>query len=229
MGGVEAVDTGVVRLDRKSPLQHGLEQLVLRFDTELQTGSLDLEGEDAQAAGAGLFGIELAQCAGGRVARVGVRRLARFLTLLIGFRELALGQIDLAAHFHLLGPALAMQAQRQVEHGPQVRRDVLPFDAVTARDAGDEDAVLVREAHGGTVDLYFKRVTRRLDFRHQPGVALLPFLQLRFGERVCQRQHGNEMTVLAECARRLAANTEGRGVRSLEPGVLGFEFLQLAE
>src|SRR5882672_11595913 len=202
---------------------------MLRGDAELQAGGLDLEGEDPQTAGARLFGIELAECAGRRVARVGVGRLARFLALLIGLRELALRQVDLAAHLHLLGPALAAQPQRQVEHGPQVCRDVLPFDAVAARDAGDEDAVLVGEAHRGAVDLHLERVPRRLDLRDQPGVTLLPFLQLRFGERVCQRQHRNEMTVLAECARRLAADAERRGVRSLELGVLRFEVLELAE
>ena len=90
MRGVEIVDPRVVRLDRKSPLQHRLEQLVLRVDAEPQTGSFDLEGEYAQAAGARLFGIQLSQRAGRGVARIGVRRLARFLALFVGLRELAL-------------------------------------------------------------------------------------------------------------------------------------------
>src|SRR6185295_8987335 len=151
-----------------------LQQLVLRVDPELQAGRFDLESEDAQAAGARFFGVELSQRAGRGVARIRVRRLARFLALFIGFRELALGEVDLAADLHLFRPALSLQPQRQVQDRPQVWRHVFTFDAVATRHAGDEHAVLVGEADGGAVDLYLERVARGLDLRDEPGVALLP-------------------------------------------------------
>ena len=80
-----------MRLHREPPLEQRVEQLLLRVDAELLPRGLDLEGENAQTAGARLFGIELSQRAGRGVARIGVRRLACFLALFIGLRELALG------------------------------------------------------------------------------------------------------------------------------------------
>ena len=86
----EVLHPSVMRLDRQPPLQQGLQQLVLGIDAEFLSGRFDLEGEHAQTTGARLFGIELSQRAGRGIARIGVRRLARLLALLIGLRKLAL-------------------------------------------------------------------------------------------------------------------------------------------
>src|SRR5262249_11276123 len=74
-----------------------------------------------------------------------------------------------------------------------------------------------------------ERVAGGFDFGYKAGIALLPLLQLGLGEGVRQREHGDEVAVLAERAGGLAADAQGRGVGSLELGVFGLEVLELAE
>ncbi len=84
---------------------------------------------------------------------------------------------------------------------------------------------MVREAHGGAVDLHFQRVARRLHLRYQARVALLPLLKLGFGEGIRQRQHRHEVAVFAEGGRGLAAHAQGGRVGCAEIGMPGLERL----
>ena len=65
---------------------------------------LDREGEHPEAALPGERGIELAEPAGGGVARIGEERLALRLPLLVDPLEAGVGHVDLAPHLHHLGP-----------------------------------------------------------------------------------------------------------------------------
>src|SRR5438552_3572011 len=117
VGVCEVGDDGVVRFDREPPRGELLEQLVLRRDGQLLAGRFDVEAEDPQAATARDLGVELAQRARGGVARVGEGGLARLLALAVELYEAGLGEIDLAAHLHEPGPALAREPQRHTGKG----------------------------------------------------------------------------------------------------------------
>src|SRR5207249_281264 len=97
-------------------------------------GSLrfDVEAEDPQAPAAGDLGVQLAQRSRGRVARVGERGLARLLALAVELGEARLGEIDLAADLHQLGPALVLEPQRDVDDGAEIGGHVFSDRAVPA-------------------------------------------------------------------------------------------------
>src|SRR5439155_383642 len=128
-----------------------------------------------------------------------------------------------------LGPALAPEPQRNVHHRAEVGGDVFADQAVPARRADDEQPLLVRETHRGAVDLDFEGIARGADLRDEPGVAILPFGELRLVEGVGERQHRHEVAVLLERRRGLRADALRRAVGGAERGMLGLELLQLAE
>src|SRR5437016_5643823 len=144
----------VVGLDGEPPFGKLLQQVVLSRDRELLTRGFDVKAKNLEAATARDLGIELAQRAGRGVAGIGEGRLARALALFVELGEAGLGEVDFTANFHQLGPALAVQPQRHVEHGAQVGGDVLALDAVAAGRPRDEHPVLVRETHRRAVDLH---------------------------------------------------------------------------
>src|SRR5712692_584187 len=220
---------GVVPLDRKAPSHERFQQLVLCRDGELLAGRLDVEAEDSQAAAARDLGIELPQRSRGGIARVGERGLARLLTLAVQLGEAGLGKVDLAAHLHQPGPPLAREPQRHVDHRAQVGGDVFAHQAVAARGADHEHPLFVCEAHRGAVDFHFQRVAGGTDLWDEPGVAILPFGELRLVERVGERQHRHQMAVLLERRRRFRADALRGAVGSAELGMLGLELLQLAK
>ena len=202
---------------------------MLRFHRQLLTGRLDVEAKDAESAAARDLGVELAQRSGGGVARIGEGGLAGLLALSVELGEPGLGEVDLPADLHQLGPALALELERDLTDGPQIGGDVLALDAVAARRSDGEHAVAVREAHRRAVDLHLEGVARRPDLRHEPRVPVLPLAELRFAERVGERQHGHEVTLLAKLVGRLGAHAVGGAVGSAQVRVLGLELLQLAE
>src|SRR5205085_554303 len=84
----------------------------------------DVVGEEVEAAARDDLRVELADRAGGGVARVGELRLVRLLALEVERREGPARQIRLAAHLHL--PALSdLQAEREAADGAHVLRHVL--------------------------------------------------------------------------------------------------------
>src|SRR5207244_13053842 len=122
-------------------------------------GRFDVEAEDPQAATARDLGVELAQRARGGVARVGEGGLARLLALAVELYEAGLGEIDLAAHLHQPGPALAREPPRHVHYGTEVGRDLLADQAVPARRAAAEQSLLARATPAGAVGLHFGRTS----------------------------------------------------------------------
>src|SRR5438105_7126884 len=133
---------------------------MLRFHRRFLTGRFDVEAEDAETAATRDLGVELAQRSGSGVARVRERRLAGLLALPVELGEAGLRQVDLSAYLHQLGPALALEPQRDLSDGAEIGGDVLALDAVAARRAHREHARGVREAHRRPVDLHLERVAR---------------------------------------------------------------------
>ena len=88
-------------------------------------------------------------------------------------------QVDLAAHLEARGqrPPVGAQAERHAADGPQVGRDVLADDAVAARRADGERAVLVHQLDRDAVDLRLDDVLDPLA-AEQPAHAGVELLHL---------------------------------------------------
>src|SRR5262249_22658631 len=148
-----------MRIDAEAPV---LEQLQV-FAVGLPRAWLRLApgiGEEAQRSARRDIGIELAQGAGGGVARVGEGLLARRLLARVHLLERLALHVDLAAYVERPRDRIwhpAFELVRDVLHGAQVRRDILAGRAVAARRADRERAVLVAQADRQAVDLGLAR------------------------------------------------------------------------
>ena len=98
-------------------------------------------------------GIELADRAGGGVARAGEEREPGCAAFGVELLEAALRHVDLAAYLEAGGEARAGDAARDGADGADVLGDVLAARAVAAGGGGDEAAVLEDEGAGEAVDL----------------------------------------------------------------------------
>ena len=99
------------------------------------------------------FGVELLERAGGCIARVGKSFFALGGELGIERVEILDGNVSLAAHFEQRRGIFAIQLQRNAAHGFEIRRDVIAFRAVAARDAEIKFAVPVMTAERNAVHL----------------------------------------------------------------------------
>ena len=140
--------------------------------------------------------VELADRAGGRVARVREGRLARLGALLVQPRERRQRQVDLAAH--LEQRRRVVHAQRDRADRAQVLGHVLADLAVAARGAAHEHAVLVHERDRQPVDL-------RLG--HEAHVAHLDAL----AREVALAAHAPRPPAPPRCARSRATASAGGG------------------
>ena len=116
--------------------------------------------------------IELAQRAGGGVARVGELFVPGRCLTLVEREELRLAHIDLAAHFGDIGRASG-QRQRQAGDMADIGGDILADRAIAARRAGHQLAVFIAQAGRQSVDLGFGEQRHRLIVR-QPQEAPYP-------------------------------------------------------
>ncbi len=152
--------------DRKSPLVQLLQRRRMRRRHRLAAfDHAERVGVERQRTLRGDARIELAQAAGGGVARIdqrldlAVRRARRFVVRL----EAGARHVDLAAHFQHLGPACATQPQRDRLDRAQVRGHVLAAFAVAARRAAHELAVFVAQADREAVEFRLDREQRVID------------------------------------------------------------------
>jgi len=122
-----------------------------------------------------------------------------------------------------------VEFERHIEDGLEVRGDVLALDAVAARGARHEHAVIVRQAHRRAVDFHFQCVAGAGHLGDQPSIALLPRGERLGAEGVGERQHRDQVAVFLEGRRRLGANAPAGTVGGAELGVGAFELLQLLE
>ena len=151
-----AVDTGNPRAASKSSMSQcrdGSTAPALRF----QAGSVAVQ---AQGAGCGHGGVELAQRTGGGVAGVRVRPLPALALLVVHLLEPAPGHEDLASNLEPLGTGVAEELQGDLPDSADVRSDVLAAHPVAARRAAHESPALVQEADRESVDLHLADSSR---------------------------------------------------------------------
>ena len=146
----------------------------------------------------GNFGIELAQAAGGGVARIGERLLPRRELALVQRGKIGFQHQHFAAHFHHFRQRVAVQFQRDVAHGFDVFGNVFARGAVAARGRLHQNPVLIQQADGQPVKL---RLDGVFGLRHAQFFAHALVKRQKFGvverarfvvarrKRVVQRQH----------------------------------------
>ena len=148
-------------------------------------------GEKAERPRRGDGGIELAQRAGGRVARVGEHLPAFRLLPLVERQEGLLGHVDLAAHLADLGDVASPKLLRHVFKRADIGGDVFALGAVAARGRGDELAGLIAQRHREPVDLRFGAEIDPLvvaELEEAPDAAD-EIQHILFGKCVVERQH----------------------------------------
>src|SRR5439155_26284482 len=97
--------------------------------------------------------------------------------------------VYLAPDLHHERMSLAAQPQPDLADRAQVRGYVFSDDAIAPRRSGDEDALAIRQADRGAIDLELARVARFADVvTGKPHEALLPLIELLDVERIRERQ-----------------------------------------
>ena len=171
-----------------------LERLEVGLEVEALAGA-DAVAPDRQGPRRCQLRVELADRAGGRVAGVRERALARGGALLVQPGEVGQRQVDLAANLQQRRGPFAVRRQRQRDRPdrPQVVGHVLPDLTVAPGGAADEHAVLVDERNRETVHLRLRHVLDRRRVEAAPlqrvVQALLPGAQLLLVPRVPERHH----------------------------------------
>ena len=183
----------------------------------------------------GRGGVELAQAAGGRVARVGEGGQPRGRARGVQLGERRQRQVHLAAHLddgRRRHPLRRPQALRDRPDGAQVGGDVLADDAVAARRPLHEAAVLVGQGDREAVDLglddegHLARCQALL-LHHRAG-APVPGGELVGAAGVRQAQHRPAVADLGEAPRRRRAHALRGRVGRAQRGVRRLQGLQLA-
>src|SRR5579883_1076301 len=135
-GGLDRRTKARLRIDRETPLAQALEEVPMRrrhFLADLAQGIAEEPQRPLRRHGR----IELAQRAGGKIARIGEKRLAAGGTRLVEAKELRLLDIDFAAHFEDVGGGAAQRLRKRADR-PQILGHVLALRAVAPRGAAPE-------------------------------------------------------------------------------------------
>ncbi|MNZ21557.1 hypothetical protein D3C78_386330 [compost metagenome] len=185
-------------------------------------------GVEAQGTAGGDAGIELAQAAGGGVARVDEHLLPCRQRLGIHRLETGLGHEDFATHLQSRRPTSAPQDERNGLDGAHILGDLLPRGAIAPGGRLHQLAVHIEQADRQTIQLGLAAEGEAYLALEAVAHALLEGLQLFGAEDVVQAQHGDLVAHLAEGRERLAADPHAGGGRGFQLGVLGLECNQLA-
>src|SRR5262245_25016120 len=217
---------------RHRPESHGRERLD-RAPVGSRLEPADLAGavaDEGERAGRGDARVELLQRPRGRVPRVGEGRQPGLLPLPVELAERVDGQEHLAPRLEPCRRAAVhrAQAERDAADRADVRGDVLADDAVAARRAARERAVLVDQLDRDAVDL---RLADVLDAfaAEETAHALVERSHLLPRRDSLRRMHRVATADGAEMLERRGTDTLGRGVRRAQLGVLLLELLQPAE
>ncbi len=181
----------------------------------------DAVAPEAERAGGGDRRVLLPEAAGGRVAGVGEGPLAPIAELLVQVLEGLQGKVHLAARLQPCRVPVTAQPDRDRAHGPDVGRDVVPRDAVSAGRAPRVGAVLVGEGHRHPVDLQLAD-----ELAPPPDHALdavAPRVQLLAREGVVEREHLGPVADRREELRGLPAHPLGGAIGRDELGKLLLE------
>src|SRR5216684_1297623 len=153
--GQSLLDAGAqprMLVDRKPPAAKAFERLLMGAG-EGPARFAPVIGEEFQWPARGNRGIELAQRAGGDIARVGEDRLAGGGALLVDREKPGALHIDFAAHLDHLGPIIAREHLRHGLQRSDILGHVLAGDAIAARRADRQPALFVAQRGRQPVDL----------------------------------------------------------------------------
>src|SRR6266852_9900404 len=220
-----------MRRHRDAPFHQRVQQLRLCLEWQLYSIR---RGEripkESELPGSRNSGIQLSQASRRGVARVGEEGIASARPRLVHLLEAIEGEVDLAPNLNSSLRRALVEAQRNVAHGPDVHRHILPDGAIAARRAHDKKLILVGERDSDAVDLELRGVTRLCDVvaRH-PYQPLFPSPQLLVVERVGEREHRPEMLVLSELALGLGADPQSRRIRREAFRKILLQLLELAK
>ena len=176
-------------------------------------------------------GFELADRAGGGVARVGEYCQSLLLALVVHFLKAAMG-ISISPRTSKVGgnPGFLQLVQRNGKrdgaHRAHIQGDVFADGAVAARDAADQLAILVVQGQRHAVELQFANVVDVVAAAQFVDAAF-PVAQFVLAVGVVERQHGRGVRRFEESFARLAADALGGRIGSDQFGMFGFELLQL--
>ena len=181
---------------------------------------------EAQRAPCGDLRVQLAQAAGGGIARVGEGLLAARRLLGIQTGKAIARHEHLAAGFEQRR-RLAAQAQRDGGDGAHVGGHVLAGAAIAARGRLHQQAIAVQHADGQAVELRLRVVVhdRLAGQLAHPAVEIA---HLAVVEGIGQRQHGHGVRHLCKRGRRRAADALARRVGRHQRRVLRLQRQQLA-
>ena len=170
----------------------------------------------AQWTGRGDLRVELAETAGGGVARIGEGLGAGLRLPFIQSGEVGMVHIDLAPDLQHVGRAV--ERFGNVLDGPRVRRHVLAGLPVASRRGTDEPSRLVAQRKAQPVDLGLGRVAERSVRREveEPADAGVELPDIALLECVAEREHPHLVPDLAKGLRRGRTDLFGRGIHTLE-------------
>ena len=167
-------------------------------------GTVDAVSKERQPAGGGDLGVELADRAGGAIARIDERTLAGSHQPRIHLGEIGIEHHHLATH--LDGQRL-WQAERDRRYRADLCRDLFTCFAIAARRGTNQESVVVGQGNGQTVVFVLTAVLDRLDVNPQRvGTALRETPSFSLVHCVCQRQHRGTVRHSFKFLQRDAAN-----------------------
>ncbi len=174
-------------------------------------------------------GGELLQPATRCVSWVGKRIFTCFLLFHVQLSEHGKAHVSLSAH--LDSARGVADIQRDGFDGSCVKADVFPSYAITACSRGIEYAIVEDQGTGNPINLGFCAV---LDLGIGRKAQVGFYLQVEFDdlggvEYIAKGNHRLQVLQLLKLVQRRCTNAQGRGVRSLQPGMFFLQGEQLVE
>ena len=181
-------------------------------------------GEHRELAAGGDPGIELAQAAGGAVARIGEKLEAGFHLRCVQGQEVGFGHEHLTADFDPRR-SRATQLVGNGGDGADVGGDILALDAVAAGCRLCQHPVLKRKVDRQPVDLRLPDHGQRGvgGQAEEPAGAGDKLIELQQTESIVERQHRHPMAQLGKAAGRGCAHAQGRRIGIHQIREAGFD------
>ena len=211
-----------MRVGAKPVLAQPGEQLELALELEALPRADPVDPDGERAVG-GDRRVLLPERPRGGVAGVRRELLACAGQPLVQRLEARDRQVRLATHLEQRRQPVSEHAERDRSDRPQVDGHVLSLDAVAARGAADEHAVLVGEVDRQPVDLRLEHVRDGLVRAEALADVVRPLLERLGGRHLLERPHRRRMRDLLEALRRRGAYPLRRRVGRDELGVRPLE------